>query len=279
MEKTEILAKIKESKKYKQISDEAISKEIEEYIKRNPKFESYKDKKILKDIKAELHKISGSFQISANILQKRTKLLEELRKDPSNSKIIEKILETNRSTKERFNSYKEIYDKVFQITGKPKSILDLGCGLNPIYYAFMNLEQLEYYAYDINQAEIDFLNEFFKISNINGKAKVLDLANLENVKHLPKADICLMFKFIDPIEKQGNGHKLSEEIIKILIEKCKFIVVSFSTKTLGNKKMNFPYRGWIERMLERIELNFNKIDSENEVFYVLSKKLGHSKLK
>ena len=78
-------------------------------------------------------------------------------------------------------------------------------------------------------------------------------------------DVCFMFKFLDPIE--DKGHKLSEEIIKLI--KARYIVISFSTKTVSGKKMNHPYRGWIEKMLERIKKDFEKISLENEVFYII----------
>lgn len=270
MNKQELLEKIKISKKYKQVSEEIILKEIENYIKKNPKYEESKDEKILKDIKAELYKITGRFQVHKKLSNNRDKFLEELKQDINNIEIINNILKTNHSTKERLEDYKEVYDNIFKITGKVESILDLGCGLNPIYYVYNNLNKVRYYAYDINKEEINFLNEFFKLSNIGGEAKTLDLSNLENIKHLAKADVCFMFKFVDAIER-GKGHKLSEEIIKIIIEKCRFIVVSFSTLTLGNKKMNFPYRGWIEAMLTRIGLRFKMFEIKNEVFYITYK--------
>jgi len=80
-----------------------------------------------------------------------------------------------------------------------------------------------------------------------------------------------MFKLVDVIEANKKGHKYSEGIIKILANKCKFVVVSFSKLTVSGKFMNFPYRGWIERMLERINFNFKILDFPNEVFYVVSK--------
>ncbi len=86
-------------------------------------------------------------------------------------------------------------------------------------------------------------------------------------RKLPKADVCFMFKFLDPLEEKG--HKLSEEIIKSL--DCKYIVVSFSTKTISGRNMRYPYRGWIEKMLNRINIKFDRFNLENEVFYIIHK--------
>ena len=61
----------------------------------------------------------------------------------------------------------------------------------------------------------------------------------------------------------------SEKLIENL--NSRFIVVSFSTKTLSGKKMNFPERNWFGRMLMRLGKKFKKINFENEVFYVITK--------
>jgi 16S rRNA (guanine(1405)-N(7))-methyltransferase len=266
---TDILAEIKQSKKYKTLSEEIINEEIQKYLKRNPHYERYKDKKILKDIKTELHKIYGSFQTSSK--GKREKYLEELKLAPENLELTRRILLTNSSTKERLEDYEEIYQKIFAITGKPNSILDLGCGLNPISFPFMNLEKVNYYAYDIDNADISLLNDYFYTmkDKISGKAEIINLSaiNEEEIKKLPKADVCFMFKLVDVLDRKD--HKQSEKIITNL--KSDYIVVSFSKKTITGKMMNFPYRGWIERMLERNKLDFQKIDFENEVFYIVKK--------
>lgn len=267
MEISEIASKIKQSRKYKDISEELIKSAVEEYLRGN---ENVDEEIALKDIKAILHKAHGSFRTKD---KERIALLKELEENPENSEIIDKILETNRSTKERLEIYREVYRKIFAITGKPKSILDLGCGINPVSFVYMDLEnpEVKYYACDINESDRDFLEKFFQISKIQGKSEILDLGKIENVKYLPKADLCLMFKLIDVLEEEKEGHKYAEEMIKILAEKARFIVVSFATKTLSGKKMRHPYRGWIERMLDRIGLDFERFESKNEIFYVIKK--------
>jgi len=269
MNTQELLAEIKQSKKYKTLSEEVINEEIQKYLKRNPHYERYKDKKILKDIKTELHKIYGSFQTSSK--GKREKYFEEFKLNQDSLELTKKILLTNSSTKERLEDYEEIYEKIFKITGKPSSILDLGCGLNPISFPFMNLEKVNYYAYDIDNADISLLNEYFYTmkEKICGKAETINLSTIEEneIKKLPKADICFMFKLVDVLDRRD--HKQSEKIISNL--NSKWIVVSFSKRTLAGKMMNFPYRGWIERMLERVGFEFKILDFENEVFYVARK--------
>ena len=274
-EKNTLLLNIKKNKKYKYIDDSLVKQEITKYLNANPnlikfldKEKSEKFKNIVKAVRAKLHLIHSSFKTSkTNIDQYLTKL--RTAKNKEYLEMHDKILETSISAKERLKHYKGLYKKIFAITKKPKTIIDLGCGLNPISYPYMNIKNLNYYAFDINTKDIGFLNNYFKImknKGLNGKAKILNLKNT-NISKLPKADICLMLKLLDPLE--AKGHKLSETLITKL--NTKHIVVSFATKTVTGRQMNYPYRGWIERMLNRINLKFNKITIENEVFYVIKK--------
>ena len=142
--------------------------------------------------------------------------------------------------------------------------------MNPISVIFYpNKNGLKYYAYDINRQDIEFLNNFFKIKNIDGKAELINLQNIKEVERIPDCDICFMLKLVDVLEEKG--HKHSEMLIQELIKKCKHVVVSFATSSISGKRMKYAERGWIERMLERIELKFNKIKFKNEVVYVVSK--------
>lgn len=269
MEITNLVSIIKQSKKYKHISEEVIEQKIREYQRKNVRWSEHKEKFVLKGIKALLHKAYGSFQTYKK--DKSEEYIEELKKNPSNKEILLKILKTNRSTKERLEIYSKLYKEIFKLTGKPRTILDLGAGLNPLSFNYMNLDKQNtfYHAFDISNYDSHLINSFFKMSNIKGEYQTLDLSKLDNVKLLPKADICFMFKLVDVLEKKG--HRYSEEFVKLMIDKCKFLVISFATQTVGGKAMSYPHRGWIEKMLERIGFNFEILKFSNEIFYIVSK--------
>lgn len=270
MEPKDIVEEIKKAKKYSGLADEIINSEVEKYIKRNPKYENFKMKKILKEIKTSLHKAHGRFQVPK--VNKRNQYLDDLKKNKSLS-VIKKILSTNASTKERIEIYPEMYKKIFEITGIPRAVVDIGGGINGVSAPYMKIEDLEYDCYDINEKDSRFLDDFFNIYGINGKSHVMDCSNLNNLKEIPDSDVIFMLKFIDPVEKAyGTGHKLAEEIIKTLIEKTNYIIVSFATKTITGKMMNYPYRGWIERMLDRIGLKWKIIEFDSEFIYVIRRK-------
>jgi 16S rRNA (guanine(1405)-N(7))-methyltransferase len=262
----QLLHEIKRNKKYSTITDEIVLEEINNYLKKN-KLEKI-TKQDIKEIRNQLHRLYSSY-LRGN-KSKRNKLIEQLKENPNSLDIINKILATSVSAKERLEGYENIYNEIFNITGKPKTIVDIGCGLNPISYPYIHVKELTYYCYDIDTEDIDFLNEFFKIMKpygLNGKAQILNARNLQEIAHLPSSDITFIWKLIDLINTKDS--KPGEELIQLLINKTKFIVASFATRTIGGKPMNLPRRKGFELMLERINLKYNNIKTRNEIYYII----------
>ena len=250
-----LIKEIKQKKELSDLPDSFIIKILNSYIKKykiNLKYlKSKKQKKlIVKDIRKELRNYVGRFQVKYNY-KGRAKLLKENK--------IEKLLKTHSSTKERLENYNQRNQFIYQ--PNPKSILDLACGLNPLAIA---KQGVLYYAIDIKKDELNLIEIFFKKNKINGKTI---LADITKIKEFPKADICLIFKTLDIIEKKS--HKKAKEIIEKL--KCKSIVVSFSTKTLSGKPMSSPRRLWFENLINSLNLNFEIRRINNEVFYFVAK--------
>ena len=136
--------------------------------------------------------------------------------------------------------------------------MDLACGFNPLTYNQLDCKP-KYIASELAKEDINNLNTYFKKNKINGKAIQQDLTK-EN--KFPKADITFLFKILDLLTK-----KQSEYIITNL--KSKYIIISFSTRTLKNIKMNYPRRGWLERMLKRLNKSYKKLSYSNEIFYII----------
>jgi len=277
----EILKQIKENKKYKTIADSVVKKEIQQYLKSNQIKKIIKQD--IKNIRAKLHKSYSSFQTRKKekkylYLNNLKRLLNIKNPNKNNKKDIENInnnlLSLTISTKERIKDYKKIYKQIFKTTKIPKTIIDLGSGLNPLSFPLMNLKKLNYYTYDIDEEDIKFLNQYFKImktQGLNGKAEILDLKDKIKISRLPLANIIFLFKTIDIINQSEKNYKLSEQLIKNLIIKSKYTVASFATKTITRKKMNYPNRKWFELMLKRNNLKFSSFETSNEIFYIISK--------
>ena len=273
--------KIKENKKYSSISNEIVIKEIENYMRKYQidRQDVYDDKFAIKVIRKELHRLYSSYQTKGK--KKRDQLLKDLdiaiKQHAPESQvlgIIKTLLSITLSTIERLPHYKKLYKDIFKITGKPKSIVDLGAGLNPLSFPLTNLpKSTAYHSYDIDTEDITFLNKYFKVLKISGEANILDVRDINKLKMLPKTDIIFMFKLYDLIvPKAKKQKKLGEEIINILKNKANYLVVSFATKTLTRKSMKLPRRIGFEMMLDRNQLKYELVETDNEIYYVCSNK-------
>ena len=234
----EIITKVKQNKKYSSVHDSFVQKNIELVIRRNPNLTLDKkkhQKEIIKETRALLRRSVVSFNPES---YNRDNLLEE-----------------HKSTAERLPDYSTLSKIITDIN--PSSILDLGCGLNPLALA---KKGIEYTAYDIDEKIIQSVRKFFDEKGIHGKAIVADITQESS---FPKSDLILILKVVDLLDKKG--HKETEKLINKL--NGENIIISFSTKTLSGKSMNYPQRGWIERLLKRLGYSFSIIKTKNELFY------------
>lgn len=249
--KTEFLKKIKSKKELKGLADSVVLGNLNSYLRKsNVEFSttSKKEKKIiLKDVRSSMRLLTGRFQKSMKDKKSFLALGE-----------VEKLLKTHSSTSERLAFYPEFKKLLKKIN--PKSILDLGCGLNPIAIASKGVE---YLASDIKEDELKLVSDFFESKKIKGKVFVADLQNLK--KELPETDICLILKVLDVVDP---NHKISKDLLKKI--PARIIIVSFSTKKLSGRKMNFPRRFWFENLLKEMRLKFKTLESENEFFYIIT---------
>jgi 16S rRNA (guanine(1405)-N(7))-methyltransferase len=275
-----LVKQIKKKKELSGLDDEFVKNQLNIYFSKNPKIvnllnkslnpKSAKYKQIVKDLRSILRRVYGLFRIKEQKDLRDSLVKDLLAKKNLDLKLIKEILQTHSSTKERLSSYLKLYQKIWKITGKPKSIIDLGCGINPFSVPFMNLQELTYYAYDISANETSLLKQFFNYfhkqnKDFTGQSKVLDALNFSKLK---KVDICFLFKMTDVLDR-GKGHKITEQVlIKI---PAKHIVVSFPTETMSGKKMNFPRRKWIELLCERLGYKYKTINLVNEIFYCICK--------
>jgi len=278
-----IIDDVRKKKELKELSEGFVREHLSKYLQEkrraadsliknfNQKSSDYK--KLVKEIRANLRRLYGLFRVEEEA-KRRKELVEELLQSEKKQRknIIDKILSTHSSTKERMPFYEKIYEKIFLMTGKPESIIDLGCGINPFSISYMGLNKLDYHAYDLSVEEIGGLNLYFKLlhqenKHFRGKAEILDIMNWVKISKL-STDICFLFKMTDVLDS-GRGHKAAETVVKNV--PAKYVVVSFPTRTMSGKKMNFPRRKWIELMCERLGYKFKMIKFANEIFYVVKK--------
>jgi 16S rRNA (guanine(1405)-N(7))-methyltransferase len=274
-----LTADIKAKKDISGIDDSIVKSNLRDYFEKNKKSisclaqyqiekqlrKSAEYAKVLKTIRAKLHESYGLFQIPKNSEEIKKAFMKKLKQRSLTEEDYRKVLSLHLSTKERLDSYETVYSQIFKLTGKPSSIIDLGCGLNPLSAHYMNLKKFKYLASDIDKINLDFISEFFALSGIDGKTQVIDILNESDLQKLAfiESDVCFMFKILE-IDK-----RVAEDLVTAV--NSKFLVASFSTLSVSGKIMSSPERDWFEKMLNRLKLKFSTFKTENEIFYVIRK--------
>lgn len=275
---SKFVSEIKKKRNLRSLPDDFVQDLVVEFFKRYPKSEkilenhvkplkSKEFKFMMKEIRKKLHDVYGVFILKEKCLKSLKEHLKKTKKlDEKALQLHTALLSCHQSSFERMDFYYEIYKNIFSITGKPKSILDLACGLNPLSFPFMGLKKLAYFAMELTCDGSKFVQEYFDIMQpfgLNGRAFAM---NLMKLKKLPKSDVCFLFKVLDSLECLEKNY--SEEILGKI--DSKFIVVSFPTVSIGGKNP-IKQRGWFFRMLRENNLKAETFEIENEIFYIIKK--------
>lgn len=255
-----LVEEIKDKKELRALSQDfvgSITKELLGKKKINLEKKSER-KKFIKEVRSVLHDVYGVFKKSK--YAKREKLLREI-SGLADIETHKEILSLHRSTAERLPYYEAVYKKIFSVTGKPQTILDLGCGLNPLSLPFMKLKKVEYHATELTEEDSKFIQQYLTQLHIKGSAFPMDLTRIDK---LPQADVCFMFKLLDTLEA------LKRDVTQTILTKLdsEWAVASFPLKTLGGKKSISKRRlVWFERLIA--QYRHETFEIPNEIFYVI----------
>lgn len=247
MKITDIIQEIKKKEELKNLEDSFIKDRINDYLKKHSinletldeRSSHYKD--LFKTVRKKCFDVYGLFKPESNTLNEHI------------------------SSKERLEYYPRIYKEVFEITGKPKTILDLGCGLNPLSYKYLECKPT-YYASELSKEDCKTIQEFFKENSIKGEVFAFDLLS-EDYSKLPKVDVCFLFKVLESLESIKKN--ISKEILQKI--NAKWIIVSFSKTSITGRPIKKKGRSWLKRMLAELNYEYQVLDIGNEIFYIIKK--------
>ena len=149
------------------------------------------------------------------------------------------------SSRERLPYLEAFYQKIFALIGTPESILDLACALDPLGLPWMKLPTTTgFFAYDIHQPRLDFLQNFFQYFYPQARAIHQDI--LTNIPD-QKADCAFFFKEAHRLEKRrpGSNRELFEGL------NVKWLVVSLPSRDLkGHHSLETYHSAIIHKAIE-----------------------------
>lgn len=221
------------SKKYRGVCPETVERTFVDALKRYGNL-----KQADKAAREKLHQITGAFMTASQLKAARECLAAYAAGDTD---ALWRALRLHASTAERLPVIDALYDRAFQVTGKPGSILDLACGLNPLYLGARGLCAR---AHDISGGAVDLVNCWAARCGWDVSARVTDLT-LEPV--LEPCELALMMKLLPVLEQQRKGSAMA--LLKRVPAKRQ--LVSFPTRTLSGRGVGMEqnYSRWFEANL------------------------------
>jgi 16S rRNA (guanine(1405)-N(7))-methyltransferase len=247
----EIVSAVAASKKYRSICIDTIGRIAERELASRGNV-----KAAAKATKRRLHQVYGAFEqeFDYEAAYQRLEVAYKLVSDDEIKAACRHVLGQHSSTRERLPILDPFYRDIFEITGQPALLLDLGCGLNPLALPWMGLvpgqdpEQvpsIRYVPLDIDADRVRFLNRYLALAGLEPLARCQDI-----LSHPPgdAADVALLLKMSPTLERQEPGSTLG------LIEQIRapYVVVSFAVKSLGGREKGMvehyrqQFLGWLK---------------------------------
>jgi 16S rRNA (guanine(1405)-N(7))-methyltransferase len=133
-------------------------------------------KDAVKEVKNRLHQSVGAYWDSHADYASWRAALEAAADDAAQEAVLRSIMHSHHSTRERLPFLADFYRTLFNGIGPVHSVLDLGCGLNPLALPWMKLPaDALYLACDVDREQISFLDWWLAHNRRRGCAFVWNL--------------------------------------------------------------------------------------------------------
>lgn len=259
----ELIAAVQSSAKYREISPELVRSVAERELRARRSM-----KEAVKATKNKLHQVGGAFLEIKQDYQGWLKTLQQANHDPAQVKrACREVMEHHASTRERINLLDSFYTQILADLPPIQSILDLGCGLNPLTAPWMPLAaDAQYTAYDIYADMMDFLSQALPLIGITGQAHVRDLVSQPPTEQVDLAIVFKLLPTLEQVDKQA-GLRLLQNL------NARTICVSFPSRSLGgrNKGMAEQYAQRFEQLVADQGWQAQQYQFPNELVYRVQK--------
>ena len=226
-------------------------------------------KEAVKATRARLHQIHGAYESPIDY-ERAWRDLQAAHAGGSPERIREgcrKILSLHASTRERVSILDRFYAAIWQRTGRPRVLLDLACGLNPLTLPWMELGRAIYHAYDIDARRLAFLGRYFALTVVEGHTHLQDL-----ICDPPReqADVALLLKTSACLERQRKGSTLA--LLDALA--VPYVVVTFPVRSLGGRDVGMPahYERAFTEAISGRPWRVDMVRFESELAFIVDKR-------
>lgn len=148
------------------------------------------------------------------------------------------------STIERVPYLDRFHAGIWEHTGLPGSVLDLGCGLHPLSLPWMGIGDAPYAALDVDGRALDAVRAFLERWNQPHRVEPRDLVADPATE---PADVALLLKLVTTLDRQDP--EAADRVLGGL--RARHAVVSFAARSLGGRGggREATYRQRLERLV------------------------------
>ena len=227
-------------------------------------------KEAVKHTRAKLHQVAGAYLGSKIDLGEWTAALRDIPRSIESDVVREyclRVMAQHTSTQERLPILGDFYTQTLQSIGPLRSVLDIGCGLNPLALPWMKIsEETIYTGLDVYEDLVGFTNQFLQHVQFKGEVRTHSLTH-GYPKDLPLVHLALMLKIIPCLEQ------LDKSIPPMLLEniRAENVMISFPVHSLGGraKGMADYYTDHFLTMMQGKDWQITRFDFSSELVFLL----------
>jgi 16S rRNA (guanine(1405)-N(7))-methyltransferase len=226
-------------------------------------------KEAVKATKNKLHQVGGAYlpgKINYAAWLKELKAASPAKWD-NFVEVCARIMNQHASTRERLPILSQFYTTLLADLPPLHTVVDIACGLNPLALPWMPVAvDVTYYAYDIYQDMVDFLNAFMALAGVKGQAEARDVIN---DCPTPKVDLAFILKAIPCLEQidKSAGPRLLDMI------NADHLLISFPVHSLGGREkgmsVNYETRFW--ELVANKDWAIKRFEFANELVFLVTK--------
>ncbi len=223
-------------------------------------------KEAVKSTKNKLHQVGGAYFAARIDYDEALARLQQTRDDPvAFRQTCRDLLALHASTRERLPILDSFYRDILADLPPIQSVIDVACGLNPLAWPWMPLaDDASYHAYDIYGDMTAFLQDFFKLLGVNGRAQTRDVIGRLPVE---TADIAFILKTLPCLEQVDKtaAARLLDNL------DARYLLISYPARSLGGRRkgMVANYTAHFAKLADGRNWRVRRFEFETELAFLV----------
>jgi 16S rRNA (guanine(1405)-N(7))-methyltransferase len=261
-----VVSEVLASRRYRWLAPEFVARLAGDAVRR-----TRRPADAVKETKRRLHQVFGAYVQDLDHKRMINALESAASEGPDALRETARgLMSQHASTRERLPALDRFYRELFAVTGPPRHVLDLACGLAPLALPWMTLPAgARYDAIDVDRRFVQIAHTCLRLFGVDGDAALRDVAGDPPSR---PADVALLLKAVPCFEQQAPGS--AARVLDAV--HARWLVVSFPTRSLGGtgKGMVSHYRAMMEQLSAARAWRVHELLLPVELVFVVEKAAG-----